>query len=122
MSLNLRPGSALVSCVPFEVAPVDVALGYPPRLADHRGEARIRGMAAWVDHSDVEPVVRVAGDLHPSHPGCPAAGFGLVDRHYLVGRPASPLPERPQLLDHANDRTMERALLPCELGRPEDSG
>src|SRR5262249_52947750 len=38
-----------------------------------------------------------------------------VDRYYLVGRPASPLPERRQLIDHTNDCTMERTLLSRDL-------
>src|SRR5262252_5396688 len=102
-------------CAPLEVAPVDVTLRYPPRLADHRREGRVGGVAVRVDHRDMEPVVGVSGDLYPVHAGGPAAGFGFVDRHHLIGRPAAPLPERRQLLDHANERTMEQPLLPREL-------
>src|SRR5262245_20709935 len=39
-------------CISLEVAAVDVTLGYPPGLADHRGEACVRGVAVRVDHSD----------------------------------------------------------------------
>jgi hypothetical protein len=107
----------------LEVAPVDVTLRDPPRLADHGGEGCVGGVAVRVDHCDVKAVVPVPGDLDLTHAGGQPPGSGA----YTATTSSAVQPSRSRELRRSSScpprglRQSPRAVVPAR-GRTREAG